>query len=349
MIKYLSLFSGIGAPESALEELKIDFELVGFSEIDKYAAKSYCAVHVIDETLNLGDITKINIDKLPKDIDLITHGSPCQDYSIAGKQAGGDKGTGTRSSLMWNTVEIVKHCKPKVIIWENVKNVLSSKHKHNYEKYLNDMSEIGYMNYAKVLNAKDYGIPQNRERIFVVSIRKDVDKGFEFPQKQELKLRLKDMLEESVDEKYYVSNEKTEQLIKNLDGNVFQNLEPNYTGNSNTITTVQKDNYILEPKLIKIGQISSKGSQAGTVYSEDGLSPTLCAGTHGYAIGNILDSLRIRKLTPRECWRLMGFSDEQFEKATKVCSDTQLYKQAGNSIVVNVLVEIFKNLKYLFK
>lgn len=122
-IKVLSLFSGIGAFEKALTNIGIEYDLIGFSEIDKYAAKSYCAVHNIEDTLNLGDITKINIENLPKDIDLISHGSPCQDYSVAGNNEGGDKGSGTRSSLMWNTVEIVRHCGPKYIIWENVKNV----------------------------------------------------------------------------------------------------------------------------------------------------------------------------------------------------------------------------------
>lgn len=124
-LKYLSLFSGIGSPEQALKNLGIKFELFGFSEIDKYAVKSYCAVHGVDENLNLGDITKIDIESLPLDIDLITHGSPCQDFSVAGKGRGGDIGTETRSSLMWNTVAICKHCKPKYVIWENVKNVLS--------------------------------------------------------------------------------------------------------------------------------------------------------------------------------------------------------------------------------
>ena len=126
---------------------------------------------------------------------MITHGSPCQDFSIAGKQAGGDLGTGTRSSLMWNTINIVTYCKPKYVIWENVKNLLSKKHKHNFDSYLSIMESLGYNNYYQVLNAKDYGVPQNRERVYTISIRKDIDKGnFIFPEKEELKLRLKDML-----------------------------------------------------------------------------------------------------------------------------------------------------------
>jgi DNA (cytosine-5)-methyltransferase 1 len=114
-MKYLSLFSGIGAFEKALNNINIDYKLEGFSEIDKYAIKSYCTIHDVDESLNLGDITQIDIEKLPTDIDLITHGSPCQDFSVAGTNKGGDEGTNTRSSLMWNTVEIVKHCKPKYV------------------------------------------------------------------------------------------------------------------------------------------------------------------------------------------------------------------------------------------
>lgn len=174
-IKYLSLFSGIGSPEQALKNLGIEYELVGFSEIDKFAIRSYCAIHEVNENLNLGDIEKIDIENLPKDIDLITGGSPCQDYSVSGKNRGGDKGSGTRSSLMWNAVSIYEHCKPKYVIWENVKNVLSKKHKHNFDKYLDEMDRIGYNNFYKILNSKDYGVPQSRERVFVISIRKDLN------------------------------------------------------------------------------------------------------------------------------------------------------------------------------
>lgn len=123
-----------------------------------------------------------------------------------------------------------------------------------------------------------------------------------------------------------------------------QQLEPNRQGVVNTLTTVQKDNLVLEQKIQKVGQISNDGSQCGTVVSDGGLAPTLTAGTHGYANPHVFTRYRIRKLTPRECWRLMGFSDEDFGKAEKVCSATQLYKQAGNSIVVNVLMAIFSQM-----
>ena len=140
------------------------------------------------------------------EVDLIMHGSPCQDFSLSGKGAGGDEGSGTRSSLMYETVRIVEKLKPKYVIWENVKNLLSKKHRHNFDAYLEKMEQLGYTNYYQVLNAKDYGIPQNRERVFTISIKKDININFEFPPKQELKLKLKDMLEDEVDEKYYLSD-----------------------------------------------------------------------------------------------------------------------------------------------
>ena len=388
-LEILSLFSGIGAFEKALYNINIDYKLIGFSEIDKYAIKSYCAIHDLDEKLNLGDITKIDIDKLPRFIDIITHGSPCQDFSIAGKQIGGDVGTNTRSSLMWNTVEIVKWCLPKYVIWENVRNILSPKHIHNFNKYIETLKELGYNNYYQILNAKDYGIPQNRERVYTISIRKDIDKGtFKFPEKEELHFRLKDVLEAEVDEKYYLSermvngfirhNEKHKQkgtgfiwkaknekdiantlranaslcptdntikVIGNLDIKGQDNIKRVYAseGISPTLTNMQGGNR--QPKIEVIGQASNEGSQAGKVYSDKGLSPSLCAGTHGYSMGNIQTNTRIRRLTPKECWKLMGFSNKDFEKAANIpTSDTQLYKQAGNSIVVPVLEKIFINL-----
>ena len=219
-MKLLSLFSGIGAFEKALENIGINIELVGFSEIDKYAINSYCAIHNVSENKNLGDITKFDIMKLPKDIDLITHGSPCQDFSIAGRQAGGDLGTGTRSSLIWNTINIVIYCRPKYIIWENVKNLLSKNHIHNFNNYLEILESLGYNNYYKVLNAKDYGIPQNRERVYTISIRKDIDnRNFKFPKKEQLKIRLKDMLEKNVDQNYFLNDKKIDKYLYKNKGN----------------------------------------------------------------------------------------------------------------------------------
>ena len=322
-LRVLSLFSGIGAFEMALRNIEIDYELVNFCENDKYAIKSYCAIHDVDENLNLGDITKISIENLPKDIDLITHGSPCQDFSVAGLQRGGDEGSETRSSLMWNTVEIIKHCKPKYVIWENVKNVLSKKHKHNFDKYLKTLELLGYTNYWKVLNAKDYGVPQNRERVFVVSILGE-HKPYEFPKPIKLEKRLKDILEIEIDDKYYLS-EKVQKRFKQTKSD---------NGENSIIGTTA-------PEFRTIGQ-------RDLVYSKEGIMGTLVATDYKQP-KQILETIQgdtsIRKLTPRECFRLMGLNDKDIDKIqmTKI-SDTQQYKLAGNSIVVPVLEEIFKNL-----
>ena len=322
-LRVLSLFSGIGAFEMALRNIEIDYELVNFCENDKYAIKAYCAIHGVDENLNLGDITKVSIENLPKDIDLITHGSPCQDFSVAGLQRGGDEGSKTRSSLMWNTVEIIKHCKPKYVIWENVKNVLSKKHKHNFDKYLKTLELLGYTNYWKVLNAKDYGVPQNRERVFVVSILGE-HKPYEFPKPIKLEKRLKDILEIEINDKYYLS-EKVQKRFKQTKSD---------NGENSIIGTTA-------PEFRTIGQ-------RDLVYSKEGIMGTLVATDYKQP-KQILETIQgdtsIRKLTPRECFRLMGLNDEDIDKIqmTKI-SDTQQYKLAGNSIVVPVLEEIFKNL-----
>lgn len=456
-MKILSLFSGIGAFEKALDRLEVNYELVNYCEIDKYASKAYSMMHDCDESLNLGDITKIDTTALPNDIDLITYGFPCQDISLAGKQKGFEEdGERTRSGLFFEALRIIEDTKPRIAIAENVKNLVSKKFSKEFDIVLSSLEETGYNNYWKILNAKDYGIPQNRERVFIVSIRKDIDNGmFKFPEGFELEFRLKDMLEDGVDEKYYISNEMIEYIsakgtknFKNCDSRI--NLEvarplttdqnkragtTNYLsdglpenfdlsaidikavrkygifdtetskhqagsvwdqdGLAPTLDTMQggyrqpcieirektkrgyKEAYegdgvylnrphqkrgvvqngmiqtlktscsdvgvVVSDKPICVGQVSTGNSQAGKVYSPDGVSQTLCAGTHGYAMGNIEHNLRIRKLTPLECFRLMGFDDEDFNKITGI-SNTQLYKQAGNSIVVDVLVHLFESL-----
>ena len=179
MIRLLSLFSGIGAFEKALENLGINFEIVNYCEVDKYASRAYSLIHHVPETLNLGDITKVNEESLPTDIDLITYGFPCQDISIAGNRAGfiNDKGNKTRSGLFFDALRIIKHVQPEIAIAENVKNLTSKSMKNIFDIVLGSLDEIGYVNYWKVLNAKDYGIPQNRERVFIISIRKGIEKN----------------------------------------------------------------------------------------------------------------------------------------------------------------------------
>lgn len=346
-LKVLELFGGIGACTQALKRLGIGVEVVDYVEIDKYACASYNAINGTSfEPQDICEWDK-NIE-----VDLIMHGSPCQDFSVAGKQAGGDVGSGTRSSLMYETIRIVGKLRPKYVIWENVKNLLSAKHRHNFDAYLETMKALGYTNYYQVLNAKDYCIPQNRERVFTVSIRKDVDVGYKFPEKQLLKLRLKDILEIQVDEKFYLSEKMIEGFKKHNAKH-----EAKGTGfiwkvrDTEGVASTLRANASLAPtdntiKCEQVGALDIKGMDCvKRVYSDEGLSPTLTDMQGGNRQPKIIeDNYRIRKLTPRECWRLMGFDDESFEKAAKVNSNSQLYKQAGNSIVVNVLEAILKNL-----
>lgn len=449
-MKLFSLFSGIGGPEKALKRLGIEYELVGYSEIDKYASRSYSAVHEEPEIKNYWDITKINEKELP-DFDFMTWGFPCQDISIAGKQAGIREGT--RSGLYYDGLRILKEKKPKYSLIENVKALTSKKFADTFESILQDLDDAGYNNYWQVLDAKDYGIPQHRERVFIVSIRKDIDQEFTFPEKEELRLKLKDLLDEEVDEKYYLSDRmiKTFSDMTNRNGYIrgkcFKPHELDDNRVANTIKTTAgsrpEDNYVkrkydefidengympeifnpynkTEVKdvaktitgecgsttssaahLIRIPEATKKGyaeaSDGDGVYinrphqkrgvvqkdkiqtikttpdvgvvvekkikyeepleregwhnmnkivlNTEGISTTINAQSNNSLQKIKEPSLRIRKLTPLECWRLMGFDDEDFYKAQGAgISNTQLYKQAGNSIVVNVLEKIFINL-----
>lgn len=202
-IKILELFGGIGACTKALKKLNQDVEVLDYVEIDKDAVNSYNAINGTNFIPQ--DITKW--DKDLTNLDIIMHGSPCQDFSSAGLQAGGDKNSGTRSSLMYETIRIVTKLKPKIVIWENVRNILCGKHLHNFRAYQQTLRELGYNNYYQILNSKDYGIPQNRDRIFTVSIRNDIDASqFMFPPKIITNTQLKDYIEPIVDDSYIVSD-----------------------------------------------------------------------------------------------------------------------------------------------
>lgn len=489
-MKLLSLFSGIGAFEKALDRLEIPYELVAYCEIDKYASKSYSAIHGVPESMNLGDITKVDEKALPKNIDLVTYGFPCQDISLAGKQKGlfNEDGTQTRSGLFFEALRIIEETQPRVAIAENVKNLTGKKFEGQFKIVLDSLEQAGYNNYWQVLNAKDFGIPQNRERVFIVSIRKDIDTGmFRFPEGFPLELRLKDVLEDEVDEKFYLKPKDTN-VFKILDSISEDTNGCIQVGNLERPTTHEFSNRVYSPEGIARTLMGSGGNQndkAGqylmridipqtvkvrkypvdtealcevlrhhkaladqnnngisnalgvpttTVehwfrrddcfaipdpeiwmrlkallgietdefdesimtfeekegvyekserhYFTDGIAPTLTSTSAGnekfihacamrgrynengeveqnvevsdrqYANAIttvqkdslITDDLRIRKLTPKECFRLMDFDDADFEKAEAVNSNTQLYKQAGNSIVVSVPYYIIKAL-----
>lgn len=367
-LRIMEAFGGIGSCSEALTQLGIEYEIADYVEIDKYAVSSFNAIH--NTNFEPQDICEWNKQI---SVDFILHGSPCQDFSVAGLGAGGDEGSGTRSSLLYETVRIVENLMPKYVIWENVKNLLSKKHRHNFEAYLKRMEELGYENHYQVLNAKNYGIPQNRERVFTVSILGGGD--FEFPKPVELIKKLKDILEDDVDEKYYVSTRqlngmastnyesyKLSKLLKDKDDTA-DTLKARFEGCPQLVSTggtelqrkvcddalkqgIVKPNDVIEytfsnarlEELAK-GYIKKQNLQDNEVMSTLKTAPQQLGVTV-----DTKDGYRIRKLTPRECWRLMGFSDESFDRAAKVNSNAQLYKQAGNSIVVDVLKAIFKNL-----
>jgi len=441
-LKVLSCFSGLGAFEKALKRQNIEYELINYCEIDKYASKAYSLIHNVSEKLNLGDITKVDEKKLD-DFDLIVYSPPCQSFSVAGKQLGFED---KRGLMFFEALRIIKEKKPKYCIMENVKGLVGKKFKKEFKCMLESLEENNYNNYYKVLNAKDHGIPQNRNRVFIISIRRDIDNNkFQFPIGFDNGLRLKDLLEDEVDEKYYISQDKVDKLIEQLKEKEISNTvrsgrrgsldrhswdlvcikdnsqvlkvgNTNPSGNgmngcvyseeglSPTITTNKGEGN----KILQIGLLDIKGNeQIRRVYSSDGLSPTLnsmsggnrqpkileendlkfiggiyttdkwidndkefsrnykegyrvydsegiacCQKTNGGGLGSNTGlyledkyNYKIRKLTPLECLRLMGFDDEDYYilKENKI-SNSQIYKMVGNSIVVNVLEEIFKKL-----
>lgn len=574
----IELFSGIGAQERSLRQLKIPYRIINTCDCEKDAVLSYAAMRFnVDEAMktyqfptqdkmieelqsknlgydfmkckhtissrtpinklkryyiadklsnNLGDISKV--ERLPY-ADMVTYSFPCTDLSVAGKgegmvnkcscgyswpidfsddseslicpSCGAKVQSSTRSGLLGQVQRLLAVSKkentlPKYLLLENVKNLVGKKFKPQFDAWIRWLDSIGYNTYYQVLNSKHYGIPQNRERIFAVSIRKDIDDGkFKFPEQIPLTTRLKDILEKNVDEKYYLSGDKVESILANFiarqneasginlkdqattfDGltdvahtlmardykgfgnqsmtgvieplivasrgrnpdnpsdrttgsPTEQRLEANMNGTTNTITTVAKDNYVVEPQIIqKFGDrgtsqysvrdyahtipanpMSDRGQMviepvvceqrtdeglrffkdnvvgtlrtidacgdkrviepddmnpvrigniygeqfgtgyAGNVWDQDSVSPTIMTAQGGNRQPLVVDNVkwRIRKLTPKECWRLMGFSDKDCDRASKYVSDSALYKQAGNSIVTSCLVAIFYSL--LFK
>ena len=552
-IRLIELFAGIGSQAKALKRLGANFEHYRICEFDKYAIKSYNAVHGTDfETSDITEITAADLGIVDTDkyCYIMTYSFPCQDLSLAGKGKGMAKGDNTRSGLLWEVERLLNECDqlPQILLMENVTQVHGKNNKEHFKKWCEYLESKGYSNYWKDLNAKNFGIPQNRNRTFMVSVLGDYT--YEFPEEFPLELRLKDMLETEVDEKFYISNAQMEKIVNwkaqqkpfervlgresivqtitargagenhsgmivyssenenttnmqsqiikvcqlegtheqsgrvysangisptvmsNSHGNTSggytppkvidpfivasrgrnpenpsdrtagihleQRLEPNFSGCTNTLTTVQKDNYVCEPQVLRaerteygkairkkyesgeidekignmremkprtdgvsntittllkdnyvaeplaydeqngyihkdgiVGTLTTNGSspkhnnrviepirlgyipypnsdkahQSNTFYDENAISPTLDTCTGGNRQVKIQQTnLRIRKLTPKECWRLMGFDDTDFEKAAATNSNTQLYKQAGNSIVVDVLYYIFREM-----
>ena len=327
MLRVLELFAGIGACSKALERLGIEHEIVDAVEIDKYAVQSFNAVH--GTNFEPQDITKWDKDI---ECDLIMHGSPCQDFSVAGLGKGGDKGSGTRSSLMYETLRIVEKLKPKYVIWENVRNLLSKKHRHNFDAYLQAMGDLGYHSDYQVLNAKDYGVPQNRERVFTVSVRKDLEAefmAFEFPEPIPLEKRLKDVLESQVDEKYYLSDEQvasfkasTEKAQAKGNGFKFEPIERERERESNCSRNLHESGEQADGQLYSgvIGRVEAINGHdiLKRVYGTDGCSPTISTMQGGNREPKIAAS-RGRGNPPRQ--RLEARKDNLTNTITSVEKD----------------------------
>ena len=411
-LKVATAFSGYDSQKMALERLHnafpdFCFELVAWSEIDENAIAAHNAIFPEDKSKNLGDISKIDWAKAP-DFDLFTYSFPCQDISAAGKQSGFEEGTGTRSSLLWECKKTIEAKKPRYLMMENVKALASAKFLPFLRQWQRWLHGQGYENFTQILNASDYEVPQNRERVFMISIlRTDNDPypSYYFPKKLKLEKRIKHILEQNVDESYYLSQKALEYFCRagqRVDDNFLkqaaepkiaasrgrgefnrQQLEINESGTSNTLTSVSKDNLLIEPKVNIVGQYDSsqnsriidtegisycvtnghkdgmpkiiepnvlrqerteqgklirklskgdKGIKFNGGNKEfcprtDGLSNTLSTSTkdnmlavpelrciEGCMVDKYGNRYRVRKLTPKECFRLMDVSDEDIKK-----------------------------------
>jgi DNA (cytosine-5)-methyltransferase 1 len=278
-IRVFTAFSGYDSQCLSLDRLKkkypeFDYELVGWSEIDKYAIQAHNAIYPQWADRNYGDISKINWDEVP-DFDLFTYSSPCQDFSNAGLQKGGEEGSGTRSSLLWECRRAIVAKKPKFLLMENVAALVSQKFIKTFNKWQEELARYGYTNFAQVLNAKDYGIPQNRERIFLVSVLGEA--WYNFPQPFKLEKRLKDVLETNVDEKYYLSEKMIDYFNRvNEDKTHGHNFTPK-DGADVAFTIRTAPGQRVDDNFVKVeGSVSN--SQNSRVINPDGISYAMANG-----------------------------------------------------------------------
>lgn len=407
MLRVFTAFSGYDSQCMALDRLGVDYELVGWSEIDKYAIMAHNAIYPQWAERNYGDISKIDWSQVA-DFDLFTYSSPCQDFSQAGKQAGGTQGSGTRSSLLWECERAIREKRPKYLVFENVAALVSKKFIKLFIEWQLVLEGYGYSNFCKIMNAKDYGIPQNRERIFMVSILGE-DARYTFPQPFKRKIELQDLLKSEVDERYYIKDDcKNKRLIETINlkytpsDKIVLGWSRDKKGKivnrhpvdcANCVTVAKREgtqNYVLIPSNTKDGyskleiggvcdlSYPTSKTRRGRVQENGKVTPALTRNTesslfriepvieqrgHGFNKGgkhkiaptitgsswsfnNLLNNgLRIRRLTERECFRLMDVPDEYIDKIQAAgISRNQQYKMAGNSIVVACLYYIFDKL-----
>ncbi|MCM1354765.1 MAG: DNA cytosine methyltransferase [Bacteroides sp.] len=340
MLRVFTAFSGYDSQCLALQRIGLPFELVGWSEIDKHVIKAHNALFPQYANRNYGDISAIDWAQVP-DFDLFTYSSPCQDFSIAGQKRGGDEGSGTRSSLLWECRQAIIAKRPKYLLFENVPALISSKFIELFNKWQAELESYGYTNYTQILAAQDFDVPQHRKRVFMVSIYGGG--SYEFPQGKPTELRIKDILEDKVDESYYLSdkmiaglNAHAERQKDKVGGFCWKPTDGNVIGRTLTAGGNVRpcDNFIsVNPKR----KLEYKG------FTQQ-ISPTLRATD--YKIPHcVTKGERIRRLTEREYFRLMGLKESEIDMIQAAgISRTQQYKMAGNSIVVNVLAAIFDKL-----
>jgi len=344
MIKIGTDFSGVGAPEQALIKLGIEHKSIFACDVDKYAKQSYLANYNTENFYD--DITKRNHNETPY-VDLYVAGFPCQAFSLAGKRLGFED---TRGTLFYDLLKYLKAKKPKYFILENVKGLLSHNGGRTFLTILDCLAKtingqysltnyedgLNYYVYYKVLNTKDYGIPQNRERVFIVGFR-DEKHSFKFPKKIPLELKLKDILQDNPNSKYYLSDK----MIKGIEKSNFRERQPMDINGVCKTLKIGGDTPCF--KVHSLYPRSSKTGKGGTGHlsKEDGTTYCLDTGNNQA----IEYEKKLRRLTPIECFRLQGFPDSFVHKCREIgISDTQLYKQAGNSITVDVMEHLIKQI-----
>ena len=369
-IRIGTLFSGIGAIEHAFQRLKLNYDIVFAGDIDANCKKSYFANYQIEEEDWFTDVRDFDASKYKGKVDIIVGGAPCQAFSMVGKRLGFEDARGT---LFYDFARVVKETKPKVFIFENVKGITNHDNGRTWQVIKDIFAELGYDIHYRILNSKDYGIPQHRERLFCVGFRKKTK--FSFPAPIELEYRMYDFLEDYIDTKYFLkekgikfvaSSKNKEKCYTQINGEIAlcekRNQQYNWHGDFiyHPLSQEELDNeefdefvfnvkdveekYYLSEKVAKyVLSSGTKGFQTSTETDLEIARPLLHSmhKMHRAGVDNyITHTGRIRKLTPRECLRLMGFKDN----FKIVVSDTSLYQQAGNSIVVDVLIAILKQM-----
>ena len=377
-LKVFEAFAGVGSQSMALRNIGIDYEVVGISEVDRYAIMSYWAIHhngkieydytnttkkeILEEIANknisynfstykseipkndnkliklynahkviknYGDIRLINENELPI-FDLFTYSFPCKNISTSGKQDGLKEGSNTQSSLIWECRRIIKSKRPKYLMMENVRNLVGEKHKPFFDLWCKELEDMGYNNYWKVLNGKYFSVPQNRERVIMISILKEYDKGYEMPTTDKLPMKcIKDILTNDTDEELYLNKKFI--------------LNNNCSNNKGIIISARlEDNRSDRSRIANIN---------GIMYTLDSMNggarePKILVDKNDNINVYSVNGYMVRKLSPLECWRLMGYSDEDFIKARDIgeLSNSKLYERAGRGIVVPMLEKVFEEL-----